>query len=59
LTPAEALRASTHGQTTLTEGSRGDLALLDDDPLAPEPDSASAAARLRAMRVALTVVADA
>ena len=57
LTPAEALRASTDGQTTLAEGSRGDLALLDDDPLAAKTDAASAAARLRAMQVALTVVA--
>lgn len=57
LTATEALRASTDGQTTLAPGSRGDLALLDDDPLAPEPDAASAAARLREMPVALTAVA--
>lgn len=56
LTPAQALAASTDGQGTVGLGSRGDLALLDDDPLAPAADSAQAAAQLRAVRVAATVV---
>ena len=57
LTPAQALAASTDGQATLAPGSRGDLVLLDDDPLAAEPVAAAAAARLRGVRVAATVVA--
>jgi hypothetical protein len=56
LTPAQALLASTDGQTTVAVGSRGDLVLLDTDPLAAEPDAAAAAARLRSVRVAATVV---
>lgn len=57
LTPREALAASVDGWRTVTAGSPGDLVLLDHDPLAPAPDAATAAARLRAMAVALTVVA--
>jgi len=49
LTAAEALRASVDGRPTVGVGSRGDLALLDHDPLAA-PD-------LRRVRSALTVVA--
>ena len=57
LTPAEALAASTDGQGTVGVGSRGDLVLLDDDPLVPWTDTAEAAQRLRSVRVATTVVA--
>jgi len=63
ITPAEALAASTDGQTTLGPGSRGDLVLLDADPLAPADPPAQAeqaeqaeqaAAHLRGMPVAAT-----
>ncbi|NYG54458.1 amidohydrolase [Nocardioides perillae] len=57
LTPAEALRASVDGQPTVQAGSRGDLALLDRDPLAPADSAADAAAHLRGTRVAATWVA--
>ncbi|MCW2607836.1 MAG: hypothetical protein JWO60_2529 [Frankiales bacterium] len=53
LTPREALAASTDGQR-LRPGARGDVVLLEDDPLAPEPDTAAAARRLRGVRVAAT-----
>jgi predicted amidohydrolase YtcJ len=57
LTPGEALAASTDGQGTLAVGSRGDIVLLDDDPLEAGADPAEAAGRLRRMRVAATFVA--
>jgi predicted amidohydrolase YtcJ len=57
LTPAEALTSSTDGQPTLGIGSRGDVALLDADPLAAAADSGDAAGRLRNMGVAATLVA--
>ena len=57
LTPAEALRASVDGQPTVQAGSRGDLALLDADPLAPAGSTQQAAGALRSMRVAATWVA--
>ena len=57
ITPAEALAASTDGQRTVAVGSRGDLVLLDDDPLAPRERTAEQAAVLRDATVALTVVA--
>lgn len=57
LTPGEALAASTDGQGTLTVGSRGDIVLLDADPLEAGADPAEAAGRLRRMRVAATFVA--
>lgn len=57
LTPAQALAASTDGRGTLAVGSVGDIALLDADPLAPAATTAEAAARLRAMPVAATVLA--
>jgi predicted amidohydrolase YtcJ len=57
LTVAEALAASTDGQGTVAAGSRGDIVLLDDDPLRLFGDSAAVAAHLRAMRVAATLVA--
>lgn len=56
LTPAQALAASTDGRGTVGPGAPGDLALLDDDPLAPAADSARAAARLRDMRVGATLL---
>ncbi len=56
LTTMEALAASTDGQGTVAAGSRGDLALLDADPLEFEPDSAASNGHLRGTRVALTVV---
>ena len=56
LTPAQALGASTDGRR-LDVGEPGDVVLLDDDPLAPEDDSAAAARRLQAVGVAVTVVA--
>ena len=37
LTPREALAASVDAQGTVRPGSRGDLVLLDDDPLPPRP----------------------
>jgi hypothetical protein len=57
LTPAEALAASVDGQPSVGVGSRGDLVLLDRDPLDPGPSSRETAAALRDMPVALTVVA--
>ena len=59
LTSAQALAASVDGQSTVGIGSRGDLVLLDADPLAVGATSADTAAALRAMPVALTVVAGA
>jgi predicted amidohydrolase YtcJ len=57
LTAQEALAASVDGQPTVRPGSRGDLVLLDADPLAEGDDSATGEA-LRAMPpAALTVVA--
>lgn len=57
LTAGEALAASVDGQPTVGVGSRGDLALLDADPLGFGSDTAEVAAGLRSMEVALTVVA--
>ena len=72
LTAAEALACSTDGQGTLGVGSRGDVVLLDADPLArdlvppadgtgpgrqPAMDTAAVAARLREMPVAATILA--
>jgi predicted amidohydrolase YtcJ len=61
LTPREALAASVDGQPMVAAGSRGDLALLDADPLAGDPadtsDTSAAASALRAIRSDLTVVA--
>jgi predicted amidohydrolase YtcJ len=55
ISPKEALAASTDGQGTVRPGSRGDLALLDSDPLSGA-DPRGAADCLRSMRVAATVV---
>lgn len=49
----EALAASVDGQPAVRAGSRGDLVLLDDDPLDPHRD----VSRLRDMSVAMTAVA--
>ena len=57
LTAREALAASVDGRGSLHAGLPADLVLLDDDPLAPAEDSAEQAGRLRAMPVALTLVA--
>ena len=57
LTPREALAASVDGQGTVAPGSRGDLVLLDRDPLLPGEDSAKQAALLRDMHVHATWVA--
>lgn len=58
LTVREALAASVDGQPTPRPGSRGDLVLLDRDPLLRDlaPDTAARAAALRSMPVALTMV---
>ncbi|MDP3892060.1 amidohydrolase [Nocardioides sp.] len=55
LTPREALAASTDGQGTVGVGSRGDLIVLDADPLAVA-GGPEAAAHLRSIRVAATLV---
>lgn len=52
ITPAEALAASTDRQGTIGVGSRGDVVLLDEDPLVRDPGGEGA--RLRAMTVAAT-----
>ena len=58
LTPREALAASVDGQGTVHVGSRGDLVLLDDDPLVRDAsDPAEQAKRLREMSVHATFVA--
>lgn len=57
LTIREALAASTDGQGGIQVGSRGDLVLVDDDPLAAHGgDTAATAAALRATTVSLTMV---
>ncbi len=56
MTVAEALACSTDGQGTLGEGSRGDVVLLDADPLAAFDDPGVQSAHLRSMPVAATVV---
>lgn len=57
LTAAQALAASTDGQATIAPGSRADLVLLEEDPLAAVGDSAATAQHLRRLRVAATLVA--
>ncbi len=56
LSPQQALAASTDGQGTVGVGSRGDLLLLDDDPLGPADGTADAARRLRSMTCSATVL---
>lgn len=57
LTPEEALAASVDGCGPVAVGSRGDVVLCAENPLAPAPDAAEAAARLRELRPLATVVA--
>ena len=60
LTVREVLAASVDGQPTVGAGSRGDLVLLDRDPLLRDLDPTDTAAlgrELRGMPVALTTVA--
>ena len=57
LTVQEALAASVDGQPTVQPGNRGDLILLDRDPLAPGVDTAALAATLRGTEVCATIVA--
>jgi predicted amidohydrolase YtcJ len=57
LMAAQALAASTDGQRTLATGSRGDVVLVDDDPLRPCGDTGATAKHLRNMHVAATIVA--
>ena len=56
LSPRQALAASTGGVDAVVSGGPADLVLLDRDPLAPANDAPAAAAALRQMPVALTVV---
>lgn len=57
LTVREVLAASVDGQPMVQPGSRGDLVLLDRDPLALEGDGAAVGTALRGMASAYTVVA--
>ena len=57
LTVAESLAASTDGQTTVAPGNRGDVVLLDDNPLRPVGDSSAVGRHLREMRVSATFLA--
>ena len=57
LTAAQALAASTDQQPTVGLGSRGDVVLLDADPLEPLDGSAAVGAHLRGVHVAATLVA--
>lgn len=56
LTPEEALAASVDGAGPVAVGSRADVVLCPDNPLAPAPDPAEAAARLAGCRPVSTVV---
>jgi predicted amidohydrolase YtcJ len=56
LTAREALAASVDGLPTVGAGSRGDLVLLDRDPLAAGEDTAATGELLRSMPVATTFV---
>ena len=56
LTAREALAASVDGRGSVHAGMPADLVLLDADPLAEHPDTASAGLALRTMPVALTLV---
>jgi predicted amidohydrolase YtcJ len=57
LTAQQALAASTDGQPSIAPGSRGDVVLLDADPLGSNGDSMTVGRTLREMRVAATFVA--
>jgi predicted amidohydrolase YtcJ len=52
-----ALAASTRSGTRIRTGATADLAVTDADPLAPRDDPTAAAAHLRTMPVALTLLA--
>ncbi len=52
----QALAASVDGQR-LRVGGRGDIVLLDDDPLASQSDTSGAGKALSSMRVSATIVA--
>ncbi|MBA3783549.1 MAG: amidohydrolase family protein [Nocardioides sp.] len=52
-----ALASSTDGQATLAVGGRGDVVLLDAEPLAAASDTAGASMALRNMSVTATVMA--
>lgn len=56
LTPAQALAASVDGAQPIGLGSRGDLALLDRDPLCPGMAAREAGEALRTMTVAATIL---
>lgn len=57
LTAREALAASVDGRGSVHAGMPADLVLLDADPLAAHPGTASAARALRSVPVAATLVA--
>jgi hypothetical protein len=58
ITAREALAASTDGQGTIAVGNRGDVVLLDADPLAGDPaDTGALAAYLGTVPVAATFLA--
>ncbi|WP_168581767.1 amidohydrolase [Gephyromycinifex aptenodytis] len=57
MTVAEALAASLDGQGTVGVGSRGDVVLLDQDPLLVPEDSREACEALLSMQVAATFLA--
>jgi predicted amidohydrolase YtcJ len=56
LTPREALAASVDGQGSVHAGMPADLVLLEADPISEVDDTAAAAASLRRVPVALTLV---
>ena len=51
------LAASTDGQGMVAAGNRGDVVLLDDNPLRRFEDPGAVAAHLRAIHVAATLLA--
>jgi imidazolonepropionase-like amidohydrolase len=57
LTVEQALAASTDGQGTIGVGSRGDVVLVDDNPLKSTGSTAEAAHLLTNIGVAATVAA--
>lgn len=57
LTAADVLAASTDRQTTIAAGSRGDVVLLDDNPLRQTDTSAGTARLLQNIGIAATVMA--
>lgn len=57
LTAAEVLAASTDRQTTVAVGNRGDVVLVDDDPLRSTGSTAETARLLQNIGIAATVMA--